>query len=188
MDYPKIHAGVDEVGRGPLAGPVIAAAVILNPDDPIEGLKDSKLIKPEKRERLSEEIKKRALAFAIARADIEEIEELNILHASLLAMQRAISQLSLKPELVLVDGNQLPKNCVYPAQAIIKGDQLVPAISAASIIAKVARDTEMLEYDKLYPLYAFAQHKGYGTQLHRDLIMKHGLSPIHRKSFLKGYV
>ncbi len=181
-----IYAGVDEVGRGPLAGPVIAAAVILNPDDPIEGLKDSKLIKPEKREMLSGEIKKRALAFAIARAEIDEIETLNILQASLLAMHRAISQLSLTPELILIDGNQIPKNCPYPAKAVIKGDQLVPAISAASIIAKVARDAEMAEYDKLYPEYAFGQHKGYGTQQHRNLILKYGVSPIHRKSFLKG--
>ena len=183
-----ICAGVDEVGRGPLAGPVIAAAVILNPDDPIDGLKDSKLIKPQKREILSEEIKRRALAYAIARAEVEEIEELNILQASLLAMKRAVEQLTIQPELVLIDGNQIIKNCIYPMKAIIKGDQLIPAISAASIIAKVARDAEMAEYDKLYPGYAFGQHKGYGTKKHRDLILQQGLSPIHRKSFLKGYI
>ena len=183
-----IYAGVDEVGRGPLAGPVIAAAVILNPDDFIEGLKDSKLIKPQKREMLSEEIKKRALAYAIARAEVEEIEELNILQASLLAMQRAVEQLTIRPEIVLIDGNQILKQCLYPMKAIIKGDQLIPAISAASIIAKVARDAEMVEYDKLYPGYAFGQHKGYGTKKHMELLLQQGLSPIHRKSFLKGYI
>jgi ribonuclease HII len=188
MDFPVIHAGVDEVGRGPLAGPVIAAAVILDPSFFIDGLKDSKLISHKKRESLSEIIKSKALAYAIGRAEVEEIEEINILQASLLAMNRAIILLNIKPELVLIDGNKCPKNCPYPSRAIVRGDQLIPAISAASIIAKVARDAEMTEYDTLYPGYAFATHKGYGTQKHRDLLKIHGPSPIHRKSFLKGFI
>jgi len=188
MDFPKIHAGVDEVGRGPLAGPVIAAAVILNPDDFIEGLTDSKLLTPKKRELLSEVIQSRALAFAFGRAEVDEIENINILQASLLAMNRAIAQLKIKPALVLVDGNQCPKNCLYPSKAIIKGDLLIPAISAASIIAKVARDAEMIEYDKLYPGYGFAAHKGYGTQQHRDALKKHGPLSIHRKLFIRGCI
>ncbi|HEV2614168.1 MAG TPA: ribonuclease HII [Gammaproteobacteria bacterium] len=188
MDFPHIHAGVDEVGRGPLAGPVIAAAVILNPHDFIEGLKDSKLIPHKKREILAEIIKSRALAFAIGRAEVEEIEKLNILQASLLAMSRAVTQLSVIPEIVLIDGNQCLKNCPYPMKAIVRGDQLVPAISAASIIAKVARDAEMVEYDKLYPEYGFAGHKGYGTQKHRDSLKKHGPVAIHRRSFIKGFL
>jgi ribonuclease HII len=188
MDFPVIHAGVDEVGRGPLAGPVIAAAVILDPSFFIDGLKDSKLISHKKRESLSEIIKSKALAYAIGRAEVEEIEEINILQASLLAMNRAIILLNIKPELVLIDGNNGPKNCPYPSRAIVRGDQLIPAISAASIIAKVARDAEMTEYDTLYPGYAFATHKGYGTQKHRDLLKIHGPSPIHRKSFLKGFI
>lgn len=187
-DSKQIHAGVDEVGRGPLAGPVIAAAVILDPNYFIEGLKDSKLIKPQKREELSEIIKAKSLAFAIGRAEVEEIEEINILQASLLAMNRAILLLNLKPTLVLIDGNKCPKNCPYPSKAIVKGDQLIPAISAASIIAKVVRDAEMAEYDKLYPGYGFAQHKGYGTQKHRESLIKHGPSPIHRKLFIKGFM
>lgn len=178
----QIHAGVDEVGRGPLAGPVVAAAVILNPEYFIEGLKDSKLLTTKKREMLSEQIKKYSLAWAIGRAEVEEIDEINIFQASLLAMKRAVEKLSLLPELVVVDGTHCPKINI-PSKAIIKGDQLIPAISAASIIAKVARDAEMIEYDKHYPGYDFASHKGYGTKKHLEYLRQLGRSPIHRKSF-----
>jgi ribonuclease HII len=180
--FPEIVAGVDEVGRGPLAGPVIAAAVILNPQKNIQGLKDSKLLTPTKREALSEIIKSDSLAYAIGRAEVEEIDELNILRASLLAMKRAIEQLSIIPELVLVDGKFCP-DIVLPSKAIIKGDSLIQAISAASIIAKVARDQEMVAYDEEYPGYHFALHKGYGTKMHYACLEKLGISPIHRKSF-----
>lgn len=186
MDFLELHAGVDEVGRGPLAGPVIAAAVILNPNNSITGLKDSKLLTSQKREALAEIIQTKALAYALGRAEVDEIETLNILQASFLAMQRAIEQLTIKPELVLVDGNQCPKNLAYPSKAIIQGDKFIPAISAASIIAKVARDAEMVQYDTLYPGYDFGKHKGYGTQQHRESILKYGPSPIHRRSFLKN--
>ena len=179
---PEIHAGVDEVGRGPLAGPVVAAAVILNPEYFIDGLKDSKLLNHKKREILSEKIKQYALAWAIGRAEVEEIDEINILQASLLAMKRAVEQLSVLPKLVVVDGIHCPKINIQ-TKAIIKGDQLIPAISAASIIAKVYRDNEMCGYDKQYPGYEFATHKGYGTKKHIDTLRKLGLSPIHRKSF-----
>jgi ribonuclease HII len=179
---PQIHAGVDEVGRGPLAGPVVAAAVILNPEYYIDGLKDSKLLNHKKREALSEKIKTHSLAWAIGRAEVEEIDEINILQASLLAMKRAIEQLSVLPKLVVVDGIHCPKINIQ-SKTIIKGDQLIPAISAASIIAKVYRDNEMCDYDKQYPGYEFATHKGYGTKKHIEALKKLGLSPIHRKSF-----
>jgi len=181
MEY-QLHAGIDEAGRGPLAGAVFAAAVILDPNNPIEGLKDSKLITPKKREILAEIIKEKALSFAIAKASVEEIDSINILQASLLAMSRAIELLNIKPEMVLVDGSHCPKTDI-PAKAIVKGDRLIPAISAASILAKTARDAEMEAYDKQYPEYAFAIHKGYGTQKHRDLIKQYGPCAIHRKSF-----
>lgn len=175
-------AGVDEVGRGPLAGPVVAAAVILDPANPIEGLTDSKKLSEKKRQQLSDEIKEKALAWCIARCEPSEIDEINILQASLLAMSRAVEGLSVKPEHCLVDGNKLPKlNC--SAEAIVKGDLKEPAISAASIIAKVARDNEMVEMDERYPGYGFAKHKGYPTKAHQEAIESLGVTPIHRTSF-----
>ena len=178
----QLVAGVDEVGRGPLAGPVIAAAVILDPDNPIEGLTDSKKLSEKKRETLAEEIKSKAKSWCIARAEPEEIDDINILQASLLAMQRAVEGLDTQPGHCLIDGNKLPKlNC--SAEAIVKGDLKEPAISAASIIAKVARDTEMCEMDEKYPGYGFAKHKGYPTKFHREAIAEKGVTEIHRKSF-----
>ena len=175
-------AGVDEVGRGPLAGPVVAAAVILDPDRPIEGLMDSKKLSESRRQVLSNVIKERALCWSLGRAEVEEIDDINILQASLLAMQRAVAGLLIKPTRVLVDGNKLPKlSC--PAEAIIKGDSKIPAISAASIIAKVARDAEMLELDAQYPGYGLAKHKGYPTRLHIQALSELGVSPIHRISY-----
>jgi len=175
-------AGVDEAGRGPLAGPVIAAAVILNPEKPIAGLKDSKKLTERVRIKLAAEIKENALAWAIARAEVEEIDQINILQASLLAMKRAIEALSVVPAHVLVDGNQSPKIAI-PVTAIIKGDDLEPAISAASILAKVARDAEMVELALQFPEYGFAIHKGYPTAAHIAALNKHGPSSIHRRSF-----
>jgi ribonuclease HII len=175
-------AGVDEVGRGPLAGPVIAAAVILDPERPVAGLADSKSISEKKREKLAHEIISKARAWAIARADVHEIDELNILQASLLAMCRAVSALHIKPVLVLVDGNHCPEMDL-PVEAIIKGDTRVPAISAASIIAKVARDREMAELDHEYPGYGFAVHKGYPTRAHLEALKLLGVSSIHRRTF-----
>lgn len=175
-------AGVDEVGRGPLAGPVVAAAVILDPQRPIEGLKDSKKLSEKKREQLSTIIKQQALAWSLGRAEVEEIDQINILQASLLAMQRAVEGLTTRPEMALVDGNKLPDlDC--PAEAIIKGDSKVAAISAASIIAKVARDKEMLELDEQYPGYGLAKHKGYPTRHHLQALAELGVSPIHRVSY-----
>lgn len=178
----KLVAGVDEVGRGPLAGPVVAAAVILDPEKPIQGLADSKALSEKARLILDERIKSCALAWAIGRAEVEEIDQINILQASLLAMRRAI--LTLRPQAghALVDGNrcpELPCSC----EAIIKGDQSVEAISAASIIAKVSRDQEMVEMDKVYPGYGFVSHKGYPTKLHMESLRKLGATPIHRRSF-----
>jgi len=175
-------AGVDEVGRGPLAGPVVAAAVILDPDRPVEGLMDSKKLSEKRREMLSLEIREKALAWAIARAEVAEIDALNILQASLLAMQRAVKQLPVVPQQVLVDGNRCPK-LPYPAQAIVRGDDSVPAISAASIIAKVARDNEMIQMAQQYPGYGFEGHKGYPTKLHLQALEKLGVCPEHRRSF-----
>ena len=175
-------AGVDEAGRGPLAGPVVAAAVILDISRPIVGLADSKVLSERKRDALFNEIKVNALSWAIALATVEEIDELNILQATLLAMQRAVNGLAIQPDQVLVDGNQLPKLSM-PAQAIIKGDSKVQAISAASILAKVERDRLMVNLDKEYPEFTFRQHKGYGTKQHLNEIDKLGISPIHRKSF-----
>jgi len=177
-----IIAGVDEVGRGPLAGPVMAAAVILDPARPIVGLADSKALSEKKREELFPIIQKQSIAWAIGRAEVAEIDSINILQASLLAMQRAISALTVKPDLVQVDGNICP--CIdYPVQAIVHGDSLIDAISAASIIAKVIRDREMLEYDTTYPQYGFAKNKGYGTKEHFVALRQYGPSPIHRRSF-----
>ncbi|TQV86628.1 ribonuclease HII [Aliikangiella coralliicola] len=177
-----LTAGVDEVGRGPLAGPVIAAAVILDPKQPIEGLTDSKKLSEKKRIQLAEEIKLKALSWCIARAEPLEIDEINILNASLLAMQRAVEGLEVKPGHCLVDGNKLPK-LPCTAEAIVKGDLTEPAISAASIIAKVARDLEMIEMEAVFPGYGFAQHKGYPTKTHREALAKLGVTKIHRKSF-----
>ena len=175
-------AGVDEVGRGPLAGPVVTAAVILDPRRPIEGLMDSKALSERRREALFDEIKARAAAWAIGRAEVEEIDELNILHATMLAMQRAVAGLSLAPSLVLIDGNRCPE-LAYPARAIVKGDQTEPAICAASILAKVSRDREMVALDRQYPGYGLAKHKGYPTKVHLQALKQQGISPIHRMSF-----
>ncbi len=179
---PHLIAGVDEVGRGPLAGAVVAAAVILNPKKPIEGLLDSKLLDEAKRETLDKLIRKRAMAYCIAEASVAEIDQLNILHASMLAMKRAVEGLGLAPNLVLVDGNRCPA-VDYPCQAIVKGDQHVQSISAASIIAKVARDRQMVELHQKHPEFGFDRHKGYPTAQHRAAIMQFGVTPLHRQSF-----
>ena len=182
--YPNadLIAGVDEVGRGPLVGAVVTAAVILDPNNPIEGLGDSKKLSEKKRLLLAQEIKQKALAWSLGRAEPAEIDDLNILHATMLAMQRAIKSLKMRPHFVLVDGNRIP-DLDIPAQAIVKGDSLVPEISAASILAKVARDAEMLALDKQFPQYAFAQHKGYPTKLHLEKLAEFGVLPQHRRSF-----
>ena len=177
-----LTAGVDEAGRGPLAGEVYAAAVILDPARPIDGLADSKVLTAVRREVLALEIKERALAWCIASATVAEIDSLNILRATLLAMQRAVQGLATVPQLALVDGNQAPKlRCTV--QTVIKGDALVPAISAASILAKTARDADLLRLHALYPQYAFDQHKGYGTALHLQRLREHGPCAEHRRSF-----
>ncbi|WP_320165978.1 ribonuclease HII [Methylophaga sp.] len=182
MTNTLIIAGVDEVGRGPLAGPVVTAAVILNPDNPIVGLADSKKLTEKRRESLVPLIKEHALAWAMGRAEPDEIDELNILQASLLAMKRAVEALSIVPEHVLVDGIHAPKlNC--PVTTIIKGDQSEPAIAAASILAKVARDQEMIALEEQYPGYGFAKHKGYPTKQHQQALLTLGVTDIHRRSF-----
>lgn len=178
----QMIAGVDEVGRGPLAGPVVAAAVILDPDNPIDGLVDSKAISEKKRVALAGEIKTRCLCWALGRAEVEEIDSINILQASLLAMRRAIMALRAPPEYVLVDGNRCP-DIPYPSEAIVKGDATVPVISAASIIAKVARDNEMIQLDAVYPGYGLAKHKGYPTRAHIQALAENGITIIHRRSF-----
>ncbi|WP_444896541.1 ribonuclease HII [Microbulbifer sp. EKSA008] len=175
-------AGVDEVGRGPLAGDVVAAAVILDPGKPIAGLADSKKLTEKKREQLFDEICERALSYSIARATVEEIDQLNILQASLLAMHRAVAQLSVQPEFVLVDGNKKP-NWDYPCDTVVKGDGRVAAIGAASILAKVTRDREMVVLDSEYPGYGLAGHKGYPTKAHMEALQLQGPTPIHRTSF-----
>lgn len=177
-----LTAGVDEAGRGPLAGPVIAGAVILNPKKRIKGLTDSKLLTHKKRESLFAEICDKALCWSFGRAEVHEIETLNILKASLLAMRRAIQGLTIKPEQVLVDGPHTPQ-IKYLTQGIIGGDLEIPAISAASIIAKVLRDKEMVEMDEVYPGYFFANHKGYGTEEHLKALRSLGPCSIHRKTF-----
>lgn len=174
--------GTDEAGRGPIAGPVVAAAVILDPQRPIEGINDSKKLSEKKRQALSEEIKAKALYWAIAQCDADEIDAINILQASLLAMQRAVEALPIAPEKVLVDGNKLPKLQV-PAEAVIGGDALHACIGAASILAKVERDRQMLAWHEQYPVYDFAKHKAYPTPAHLALIQEHGVCPIHRRSF-----
>ncbi|GMR16076.1 MAG: ribonuclease HII [Gammaproteobacteria bacterium] len=176
-------AGVDEVGRGPLAGPVVAAAVILDPNQVIEGLADSKKITEKRREELAEEIKEKALAWAISRVDIDVIDEINILQASLRAMTISVSELNQQPDFVMIDGNKIPADLTIKAEAIVKGDDRVPCISAASIIAKVARDQEMVEMDKIYPGYGMAKHKGYPTKVHMEALQQLGVTKIHRRSF-----
>jgi ribonuclease HII len=181
-DAPGLVAGVDEAGRGPLAGPVVAAAVILDERQPIAGLADSKKLTARARERLFDEIRAKALCCAIAEASVTEIDSLNILQATLLAMRRAVEGLRLKPGKVLVDGNRIPVLDVV-AEAIVKGDALVPAISAASILAKVYRDRLCAELDAEYPGYGFAIHKGYGTELHMQALRQHGPCAAHRQSY-----
>ena len=176
-------AGVDEAGRGPLAGPVCAAAVILDPNQPIEGLNDSKKLTAKKREALAPLIKARALAWCIAWADVSEIDSFNILQATMLAMTRAVEGLQVKPELILVDGNRTPKNLPAPASAVVKGDAKVAAIAAASILAKTARDAKMVALDAVYPGYGFAKHAGYGTAQHIEAIRTLGITPEHRRTF-----
>ncbi|MBE3874442.1 ribonuclease HII [Vibrio parahaemolyticus] len=185
FEYPQgyqLIAGVDEVGRGPLVGDVVTAAVILDPNNPIEGLNDSKKLSEKKRLVLLPEIKEKALAWAVGRCSPEEIDELNILQATMVAMQRAIAGLKVQPDLVLIDGNRCPE-LPMDSQAVVKGDLRVAEISAASIIAKVVRDQEMEELDKQYPQFGFAKHKGYPTKAHFEAIEQHGVISEHRKSF-----
>lgn len=181
-DAPGLIAGVDEAGRGPLAGPVVAAAVILDEKNPIRGLADSKKLTALRREKLFDEIRAKALCCSIAEASVEEIDRLNILQATMLAMRRAVEGLRLKPAKVLIDGNRIPVMDVL-AEAIVKGDALIPAISAASILAKVSRDRWCAQLDLAYPQYGFAGHKGYGTAEHLAALREHGACPQHRKTF-----
>jgi ribonuclease HII len=176
-------AGVDEAGRGPLCGPVYAAAVILDPTRPIDGLNDSKKLSEKKREVLAPLIRERALAWAVGVATVEEIDRLNILHASMLAMRRAVEGLGVTPDEVLIDGNRVPPGLIVPARAIVGGDASEPAISAASILAKTGRDHEMKALALRYPQYGIARHKGYPTPEHLAALREHGPSPIHRRSF-----
>lgn len=182
VSHHRLLAGVDESGRGPLAGPVVAAAVILDPENRIEGLADSKTLTPKIRERLALLVQQRTLSWALGRADVEEIDRLNILQATLLAMQRAINSLSLSPRHVMIDGNHCPPLACL-ATAVVKGDVQVPAISAASILAKVDRDRLMRELDSQYPMYGFAKHKGYPTRSHLAALREHGPCPAHRRTF-----
>lgn len=182
LEYPAGLCGVDEAGRGPLAGPVCAAAVMLDPEKPIAGLNDSKKLSEKARERLAFIIKSDSLAWSVAFATVEEIDRLNILQATLLAMQRAVAGLSRQPQVIWVDGNRCP-DWGFPSRAMIDGDALVPAISAASILAKTARDATMLELHARYPDYNFAGHKGYGTAAHLKALKQHGPCPVHRQSF-----
>ena len=177
-----LGAGVDEVGRGPLAGDVVTAAVILDPNKPIEGLDDSKKLSEKKRDALFDIIKERALSWSIARCSVEDIDQINILQASLLAMKKAVDGLAITPEHVWVDGNKMPR-WNYAAETVIKGDSRVPAIAAASILAKVTRDREMVAYEEQYPGYGFAAHKGYPTKAHIDALQRLGIAPIHRRSY-----
>lgn len=178
----SLIAGVDEAGRGPLAGPVVAAAVILDPARPIAGLADSKTLSATRRDQLAVEIRAKALAWALGRAEAAEIDQLNILQATLLAMQRAVEKLNLAPTQVLVDGNRCPV-LACACQAIIRGDASVPAISAASILAKTARDAELCQLHDRYPMYGFTRHKGYPTAAHREALRRYGPCPDHRRSF-----
>lgn len=178
-----IYCGVDEAGAGPLCGDVVAAAVILDPNNPIAGLNDSKKLSEKRREALFPEIQEKSLCWSIARATVAEIDEINILHARMLAMTRAVQGLQIVPQHALIDGNRLPLNLPCEATPIIKGDALVTAISAASVLAKVARDHEMIEMDARYPGYGFAKHKGYPTKLHIERLQELGVSPIHRRTY-----
>lgn len=180
----SVICGCDEAGRGPLAGPVFAAAVILPEETDIPGLNDSKKLTKKQRDRLFDTIKELAIDYAIAKASVEEIEEINILNASMLAMKRAVEQLKTTPDLALIDGN-IARGFDIPARPIIKGDALSPSIAAASILAKVARDRYCAEMDKEYPMYGFAKHKGYPTKEHKAAVIKYGPAPVHRMSFLK---
>ncbi len=177
--------GVDEAGRGPFAGPVCAAAVILPQGVEIDGLNDSKKLTEKKREALFPQICEKALAYSIAFATVEEIEEMNILEATMTAMRRAVEGLSVTPSHILIDGNRVPADLPCPAQYVIKGDALSASVAAASVLAKVSRDRLMLELDREYPQYGFAAHKGYGTKVHCDAILRYGVLPCHRRSFLK---
>lgn len=177
-----LACGVDEAGRGPLAGPVVAAAVILDPDQPIDGLNDSKKLSARRRETLAVEIRTKALAWAVAEASVEEIDGINILQASLLAMRRAVESLAIKPELALIDGNRCPRlDC--PAQAVVGGDGKIASIAAASILAKTVRDAGMLALHEVYPMYGFDRHMGYPTAFHLQALRTHGPSPVHRRSY-----
>lgn len=178
----QLVAGVDEVGRGPLIGNVVAAAVILDPAKPIQGLADSKKLSAKRREQLYVEIKEKALAWCVASASPQEIDEINILHASMLAMKRAVEGLPVAAEFVYVDGNRCP-DLTCPSEAVVKGDSKIPEISAASILAKVDRDNEMALLDKEFPQYGFAKHKGYPTAAHFEALAEHGPLPQHRRSF-----
>lgn len=184
--FPVI-AGVDEAGRGPLAGPVVAAAVILPPEVEIEGLNDSKKLTPARREALFTVITQTAISYCVSGASVEEIESLNILQATFLAMRRAVEGLSVPVDLLLVDGNQMPVGLSVPARTVVKGDSQSASIAAASILAKVTRDRYMIQMDAQYPGYGFAQHKGYGTKAHYAALTQKGLSPLHRPSFLKKW-
>jgi ribonuclease HII len=179
----ELVAGIDEAGRGPLAGSVVAAAVILDAGRPIHGLTDSKKLSPARRAGLELEIKEKALAWMVAESSQREVDDLNILQASLLAMKRALLGLGIRPQLVLIDGNRLPAVEGYAMRAIVKGDLSESCISAASILAKEHRDRQMLELDRLYPEYGFARHKGYPTAMHRERLKQYGVSPVHRRSF-----
>lgn len=181
-----LFCGVDEAGRGPLAGPVYAAAVILPPQPEIAGLNDSKKISEKKREALFLVICETALSYAIGTASVEEIDELNILQATFLAMRRAVEGLSVAPAFALIDGNRTPAGIAIPCQTVVKGDALSASIAAASILAKVSRDHCLMELDKQYPEYGFAKHKGYGTSAHYAALRTYGMAPVHRKTFLHG--
>jgi ribonuclease HII len=178
----RLLAGVDEVGRGPLAGDVVAAAVILDPEQPITGLRDSKALSEKRRQLLAVEIRQKALAWSVARASVAEIDEINILQASLLAMRRAVEALTVQPEYVLVDGNRLPR-WDYASEPVVKGDSKVAEIAAASILAKVQRDSELVVLDQRYPGYGLARHKGYPTPQHLQALRQLGVTPVHRRTF-----
>ena len=182
----NLICGVDEAGRGPLAGPVFAAAVILPIDCEIEGLNDSKKLSEKKRELLFDVIKEKAVAYSIASASVDEIEQFNILKATFLAMNRAISGLNIKSDFAIIDGNRVPDNITVECDTLVKVDSKSMSVAAASVLAKVARDRLLLEYDEKYPQYNFKKHKGYGTKEHYEAIAQHGICEVHRKSFLKG--
>lgn len=184
----KVICGVDEAGRGPLAGPVYAAAVVLPKNFVIDGINDSKKLSEKKREELFEIIKEKSVAYSIAFASEREIDNINILNATFLAMKRAVNGLYNKPDFVLIDGNRLPSDIDIPCKAIVKGDSLSDSIGAASILAKVSRDRAMVEFSEIYPQYKFEQHKGYGTKMHIELIKKYGPCRLHRRSFLKKII